>query len=233
MGGWENLITSVITEAATEAGLVALVLVFIGGVITSFSPCVLSMLPVMVGYIGGYSHPSKTKGFILSSVFVLGLGVTFSILGIIAASLGKIFGQIGVGWYYILGFVAIIMGLHLTEVINLNFPGLKKMPLQAHGIAGAFVAGLFFGLVASPCATPVLAVLISYVASKQALGYGALLLFTYGLGHGVPLIVVGTFTAALKSLPSIQHWSKYVNYVSGGILVLMGLYLLAKAKGLV
>lgn len=233
MSGVEEVVTSAIAGAINDAGLLTLVLVFFGGVVTSLSPCILSMLPVMVGYIGGYAQPSKSRGFVLSSIFVLGLGVTFAILGVLAASLGKIFGQIGTTWFYILGLAAILMGLHLTEVITFKFPGLTKMPIRTGGVAGAFLAGLFFGLVASPCATPVLAVLITYVASKQALAFGALLLFTYGLGHGLPLIVVGTFTAVIKSLPALQRWSKYVNYGSGALLILMGLYLLARASGLV
>lgn len=233
MSGVEGLVTSAITNAINDAGIYSLLLVFLGGVVTSLSPCILSMLPVMVGYIGGYAQPSKGRGLVMSSMFVLGLGVTFAILGVLAASLGKIFGQIGTGWFYILGFVALLMGLQLTGVVNLKFPGLTKMPIQMGGLAGAFLAGLFFGLVASPCATPVLALLITYVASKQALGFGALLLFTYGLGHGVPLIVAGTFTAVLKSLPTFQRWSKYVNYASGILLLLMGFYLLARGSGLV
>ncbi|MDQ7093128.1 cytochrome c biogenesis protein CcdA [Desulfosporosinus sp. PR] len=218
-----------IPDALASGGLPILVFVFLGGVLTSLSPCILSMLPVMLGYIGGLAKPTKTKGFIVSGFFVLGLAVTFSILGISAALLGKVFGQIGPAWPYIIGLLAIVMGLQLMGVLNIELPGLKIMPEKRGGVLGPFGVGLLFGLVASPCATPVLAVLMTYVAGQGVLWYGALLLFIYGLGHGLPLLVAGTFTALLKSLPRFMRWSRNFTYLSGGILILVGLYFLARA----
>jgi len=220
----ESFFKETIPKALTTGGLSILILVFLGGLMTSLSPCLLSMLPVMLGYIGGLEKPSKTKGFITSASFVLGLAVTFAILGIIASLLGKAFGQIGSGWLYIIGFFAIFMGLQLIGVINFNLPGLQTMPEKKGGVLGSFGVGLLFGLVASPCATPVLAVLMTYVAGQGVLWYGALLLFIYGLGHGLPLIIAGTFTAVLKSLPRLQKWSHYITYLSGGLLITLGLY---------
>lgn len=204
--------------------------IFVGGVLTSISPCVLSMVPVTIGYIGGYSGGSRKQGFIMSLAFVVGLGVTFAILGLTASAVGKVFGQLGSGWYYSLAAVSIIMGLSLLGVINLRFPTLSKMPFKAASPGGAFLVGLLFGLVASPCATPVLAVIMTYVASKGQPVYGGALLFVYGLGHGLPLLIVGTFTAALKGLPRLQRWSQYTTYLSGAILIGLGLYLLTIAR---
>jgi len=116
------------------------------------------------------------------------------------------------------------MGLQLIGVLNIELPGLKTMPEKRGGVLGPFGVGLLFGLVASPCATPVLAVLMTYVAGQGVLWYGALLLFIYGLGHGLPLMIAGTFTAVLKSLPRITKWSQYITYISGGILICLGLY---------
>jgi len=211
-------------RALSNGGLTIILLVFLGGLMTSLSPCILSMLPVMLGYIGGLEKPSKTKGFITSVSFVLGLAVTFAILGTAAALLGKAFGQIGPAWIYIIGLFSIIMGLQLIGVININLPGLQAMPEKRGGVFGSFGVGLLFGLVASPCATPVLAVLMTYVAGQGMLWYGALLLFIYGLGHGLPLIIAGTFTAVLKSLPRLQKWGHYFTYLSGSLLIVLGLY---------
>ncbi len=182
----------------------------------------------MLGYIGRLEKSSKTKGFITSVSFVLGLAVTFAILGVAAALLGKVFGQIGAVWLYIVGLFAILMGLQLLGVININFPGLKALPEKKSGILGSFGAGLLFGLVASPCATPVLAVLMTYVAGQGVLWYGALLLFVYGLGHGLPLLIAGTFTSVLKSLPRLQKWGHYITYLSGSLLIGLGLYLFTR-----
>lgn len=221
---YESFFKDTIPNALNDGGLLILLLIFLGGLMTSLSPCILAMLPVMLGYIGGLEKPTKTKGFITSVSFVLGLAVTFAILGIVASLLGKAFGQIGPAWLYIIGFCSIIMGLQLIGVININLPGLQTMPEKKGGVLGSFGVGLLFGLVASPCATPVLAVLMTYVAGQAILWYGALLLFIYGLGHGLPLIIAGTFTAVVKSLPRLQKWGHYITYLSGGLLIVLGIY---------
>lgn len=221
---YESFFKETLPRAFSDGGLTIMLLVFLGGLMTSISPCTLSMLPVMLGYIGGLEKPSKSKGFITSASFVFGLAVTFAILGIAASLFGKIFGQIGPAWVYIIGLFSIIMGLQLIGVFNINLPGLETMPEKKGGIFGSFGLGLLFGLVASPCATPVLAVLMTYVAGQGVLWYGALLLFIYGLGHGLPLIIAGTFTAVIKSLPRLQRWGHYITYLSGILLILFGLY---------
>jgi cytochrome c-type biogenesis protein len=226
----ETFFTVTIPAAIEGKSILTIVIIFFGGLVTSFSPCILSMMPVMVGYIGGYGDISKTRGFSLATTFVMGLATTFAILGLSAVSFGKVFGQIGSGWYYILAAVALTMGLHLAGVFSFNIPGLKQMPLRLSGYPGAFLMGLFFGLVASPCATPVLAVIMTYVAIQGDLAYGSLLLFIYGIGHGLPLVIVGTFTALLKKLPKVQRFTQHINYFSGGILILLGLYLLALVR---
>lgn len=119
------------------------------------------------------------------------------------------------------------MGLHLLGVLRFNWPGLKKMPFRAGGFPGSLLAGLFFGLVASPCATPVLAVLVTYAAFHGDPVYGGSLLFVYGLGHGLPLLVAGTFTAAARGMPRWQRFTRFIPAASGGMLVLAGLSLLA------
>lgn len=220
----ETFLKDTLPRAFSNGGLAIVLLVFLGGLMTSLSPCLLAMLPVMLGYIGGLEKPTRRRGFITSTSFVLGLSVTFAFLGIAASLFGKVFGQIGPAWVYIIGIFSIIMGLQLIGVINLNLPGLQTMPEKKGGIFGSFGLGLLFGLVASPCATPVLAVLMTYVAGQGVLWYGALLLFIYGLGHGLPLIIAGTFTAVIKNLPHLQRWGQYITYLSGSLLILFGLY---------
>lgn len=221
--------TNLVNQSLSGSWWLTLPLVYVAGVVTSLSPCILSMIPVLVGYVGGYSSPSRLRGFSMSFLFVLGLGVTFALLGITAAGFGRVFGQIGSYWYLIMSGVAICMGLHLFGILHINFPGLKTVPVKVQGVVGSFLMGLFFGLVASPCATPVLAVLLTYLASKGDLVFGGLMLFIYGLGHGLPLIVAGTFTGAIKNLRQFQKYSPYVTYASGGILILLGAYLFSRA----
>lgn len=219
-------ITRFVANTISGLPLLGMPVAFLGGILTSFNPCVLSMLPVLVGYIGGYSGVSKKRGFLMALVFSLGLATTFAILGIIATSLGLIFGQISSTWYIVMAIVAILMGLNLLEVFKINMPGIKRLPIQGNSLPIAYLMGLSFGLVASPCATPVLATILAFVSTQGNVLYGSALLFAYGLGLGVPLIVAGTFTASLKTLPKIQAISKYITYASGAILIILGLYLL-------
>ncbi len=215
-------------ETIARRTLPALALVFLGGLVTSISPCILSMVPLMVSYIGGYDQGPRSRGFMLSLSFVSGLAVTFAILGFIAAAFGRIFGQVGDFWYYLLAGVALIMGLQLLGVLTFNLPGLKKVSARKARPGGSLVMGMLFGLVASPCATPVLAVIITYAAVQAEPFYGSGLLFIYGMGHGIPLLAAGTFTGMAKNLPRISHYTHYLSYVSGVVLILLGLILLAR-----
>ncbi len=227
---FEQFFTETVPLTISDRSMAAFVIVFAGGLFTSFNPCVVSMLPVLVSYIGSDSSAGKRKGFFLSFSFVTGLAVTFAILGLIAAYLGGIFGQLGFNWYYILAGVAIIMGLYLLEVISFRLPGIGSMPVKARGKGSSFLMGLLFGLAASPCATPVLAVIVTYAATQGEPLYGSSLLFTYGIGHGLLLIMAGTFTATIRNIGKIRSISRYFNYIAGSVLIFFGLYLLALAS---
>lgn len=109
----QNFFHTVLPQAVTNFTILTFFLVYFGGVLTSASPCVLTMIPVTVGYIGGYNEgngSSKFRGFTMSLIFVLGLSTTFALFGIIAVMLGKIFGQLGTTWYYVIAVLAIVMG---------------------------------------------------------------------------------------------------------------------------
>jgi len=224
--GLDRFFSVTLPGVVDQRSAATFLLVFLGGLITSISPCILSMIPLLVGYIGGYSEGSRARGFKLSFSFIVGMSLTFAIMGFVAAYFGRVFGQVGTVWYYILAAVALVMGLQLLGVLTFNLPGLKKIPLQKAGVGGSLLMGLLFGLVASPCATPVLAVIITYAALQAEPLYGSILLFVYGLGHGIPLLVAGTFTGMAKNLPKFSKYTQYISYFSGLVLVLAGLYLL-------
>jgi cytochrome c-type biogenesis protein len=201
---------------------------FLAGVISSASPCVLAMIPLVIGYVGGYAEGSQRKAVQYSLVFTLGLTITFTILGIIAGALGRLFGDVGGFWKYVLPPVAIILGLFLIGVFKFNIGVSQRFLPKRRALLGAFLMGLFFGIVASPCATPVLAVILTFAATRDDLVYSGGLLLAYALGHWVLVLGAGISTAfAQRVLTSrgIANVSDYSKKVGGVILIGAGVYL--------
>lgn len=202
-------------------------LVFLGGIVTSLGPCNLATIPLIMGYVGGSHDLSKMRSFSLSFTFALGLALTFMLLGIIAALIGGLVGAATTWWYYLVAGICFLIGLNMLGVIQINLPmwfgGLRER-IGWKGIPGALALGLVSGLVASQCATPVLAAVLTYVMAEGAVAYGATLLFVYALGRGVPVILAGTFTGVLKGFQQLGRWSGTIEKVSGVIIIFVGLY---------
>ncbi len=221
----ERFADNLVATQLDHLSLVSMGIIFLAGLLTSLTPCMLSMLPITIGYIGGYESQGRWQAATQSSWFALGLASTLAILGIIATTIGKVYGQIGLGLPIIVSLIAIIMGLNLLEVIPLRFPSLGATEWIADELprgVRSYLLGLTFGLVASPCSTPVLATLLAWVATTQDLFLGAGLLLAYALGYVAPLILAGTFTASIKKLLELRRWSGWINPVSGTLLVLFG-----------
>jgi len=212
------------------ASLLGYFLVFLGGVLTSIGPCNVAMIPLIVGVIGGNAQISRRRAFGISFTFAVGLAVTFVFLGVIAALIGGFIGGSSRFWYYLVAAVCFFIGLQMLGVFQINLPdwfgGLREK-VTARGLTGALLLGLVSGLVASQCATPVLAAILTYVmAEKTGLLYGAVLLFIYAMGRGVPIVLAGTFTGALKSLNAIAPYASVLEKIAGLIVVGVGLYFL-------
>ena len=209
--------------------LVAYLSVFAAGLISSSSPCVLVTFPLVIGFVGGYAEGDIKKSFAYSFFFTLGLSITFTILGVFASLAGTLLGDVGSYWKYILSAVAIIMGLQMAGILNFQLPAPRMVKIAQKGILGAFLLGLLFGVASSPCATPVLAVILTFVASKHNIFYGASLLFTYALAHSVLIFAVGVTTGAAESACRSKRFcdfSAYAHKISGIIFVLIGLWIL-------
>lgn len=216
-------------ESLQTVSALAFLLVFAGGVVTSIGPCNLATIPLIVGYVGGSRDLPRTRAFLLSLAFATGLALTFMLLGVAAALIG---GMMGVGarwWYYLVAGICFLIGLNMLGVLKLNLPlwfgGLRER-IGLKGVPGALALGLISGLVASQCATPVLAAILTYVMAKGALAYGAALLFVYALGRGVPVVLAGTFTGMLKRFQKLGRWSNVIEKVSGVIVIGVGFYFL-------
>ena len=211
--------------------LLAFVLVFLGGIVTSIGPCNVAMIPLVIGFVGGSGQSlGRWRSFALSLTFAVGLAITFMLLGVVASLVGGLIGGTSRAWYYVVAAVCILIGLSMLGVFHLpEVAGAARLRerIRFGGLPGALALGLVSGLVASQCATPVLAAILTYVMSQDgALVYGAALLFVYALGRGVPIVLAGTFTGALKQLQSLVRWSQVIERLSGVIIIGVGLYFL-------
>lgn len=216
-------------ESLQTVSLLGFVLVFLGGIVTSLGPCNVATIPLIVGYVGGVRDLSRGRSFSLSLAFAIGLALTFMLLGLLAALIGGLVGSATRWWYYLVAGICFLIGLNMLGVLKFNLPmafgGLRER-IGLKGIPGALALGLVSGLVASQCATPVLAAILTYVMAKGALLYGATLLFVYALGRGVPVVLAGTFTGVLKSFQKMGQWSEMIEKASGLIVIAVGLYFL-------
>ena len=216
-----------LSQSLTENPLLAYLGVFLGGILSSSSPCVLATIPLVIGYVGGYSEGDRRKALLYSLTFILGLSLTFTVLGAIASVIGGLFGMISRTWYFVVGGIAVAIGLQLVGLYELNLPIPGHIQPKQRGLLGAFILGLIFGIVSSPCATPILALILTFVATKGEVAYGTSLLFIYALGHCVLIFVAGTATGFAESfikskgISNITVWSKKVG---GFIVSLVGIY---------
>lgn len=223
----ERFADRVVSTQLDHLSLVSIGVIFLAGLVTSLTPCMLSMLPITVGYIGGYQSEGKLQAAAQSSWFALGLATTLAILGIVATTIGKVYGQIGVGLPIVVSLVAIAMGLNLLEILPLRFPSLGATDWIGEDLprgVRSYLLGLTFGLIASPCSTPVLATLLTWVAGTQNLVLGSGLLIAYAIGYVTPLVIAGTFTASIKKILELRRWSSWINPVSGALLLGFGIF---------
>jgi cytochrome c-type biogenesis protein len=224
----ESILSNISDVINNSPGL-AYLAVFVGGLISASSPCVLAIIPLVIGFVGGYSEGNKRKALTYALVFALGLSITFTILGAIASLVGGLFGDVGKFWYYLAAGVAVIMGLYLMGILRFNIPQPVSLKTKHKGIIGAFLLGLLFGAASSPCATPVLAVILAFVATKARIIYGVSLLFVYAMGHCALIILAGIFTGFVESYAKsrgVGNFSALTKKISGILIFLGGLYIL-------
>ncbi len=211
----------------THLSWASIAIIFVAGLLTSLTPCMLSMLPITIGYIGGYEAKNRIQAAAQSTWFSLGLATTLAGLGIIASLLGKVYGQVGIGLPIVVSIVAILMGLNLLEALPLPMPSFDSMGWISQDLptgVRSYLLGLTFGLVASPCSTPVLATLLAWVSTTGDLILGGVLLLFYAMGYVTPLILAGTFTANIKKFLEIRQWSGWITPASGILLVAFGVF---------
>jgi len=207
------------------------VIAFIAGVLTSMTPCALSSIPLVIGYVGGtgVSKENPKRAFALSLVFALGTAITFTVLGTIASLAGNLVGITSRWWFLFLGLLMVVLALQTWGLINI-IPStnlLSKNKLR--GYAGSLIAGILAGIFSSPCATPVLIALLTIVASKGSLAWGIMLLLLYSIGHGFLSVLAGTSVGLVQKITSSSRYGTFavIIKIAMGIIILgIGLYMI-------
>jgi cytochrome c-type biogenesis protein len=221
-------------------GWEALAAAFVGGVLTSASPCVLAAAPVAVGYVGGQAR-TPARAWWLSAAFVAGLTLVLVLLGLLAARLGLLMGALPGPWSLAVGGVIVAAGIWLWRTApscGLPLPASWQRKLSGAGSWGAFALGALVSTVLSPCATPALAAALAIAGTGAAFGesmwWGAALLLAYGIGHGMLLLVAGALPGSAQAL--LARAGRFERWLPGRrffalVLVAAGLWWIAQGAG--
>lgn len=221
-----------IADAMAGGGPWLIPLAFLGGLCTSLNPCAYPMMGAVAAYVWTYGERCKWKSLTVSLTFLSGLALVYTFLGIVGGFVGPLLGLSRSVWAYVVGSVCIGAGVSMADILPVELPGfslLSRYWRRLRGLPGAFVLGMLLGLVATPCATPPLAVIISVAALQRAVAMAGILLFVYALGHGLPAIGVGLLASSLQSLERLAPYGKALQVGGGWLMIAVGLYVIVRA----
>jgi cytochrome c-type biogenesis protein len=214
-----------VQKLITNQPLLAVPVVFLGGLTTALNPCVLASIPLAIGFVGGYATGrSKGHAVMLALFLFLGIACAFTVLGMVASLAGTLFGTTSKFWPILIVIVCVVMGAQILLFPAFEIPMPRGFTPKAGGIVGAFLLGALTGVIATPCAMPVLAVVLTYVASRGNILYGGLLLFTYALGHSVLVLAAGSsmgIAEAMVNSKGLKRASTILKKASGVLLLLV------------
>ena len=221
---WLEILSTLISQSMWVAPFLAL----LAGVLTSLTPCSLSSVPLVIGYVGGTGNSDTKRAFWLSLTFAAGTAVTFTILGTLASFVGKLIGTSTSWWYLLLGVLMVLMALQTWEIYNFIPSTYLIAKNTRRGYVGAFMAGILGGVFSSPCATPVLITLLAVVAEKGSLFWGIILLLLYSVGHSALVLVAGTSIGFVKNMTSNNKYgtlSTVLRIVMGSVILFIAFYM--------
>lgn len=217
-------------QVISDNTILAVILSFFAGVVASFSPCTLSSIPLLIGYVQGNGVKDDKKALRYSIIFSIGIALTFTSIGVIIAIIGKAFLGAGKFWYIILALIMIVSGLQVMNIINI-FGDKKdacKIPKKREGFLEVFFLGIVSGVLASPCATPIMAAIIAFIAASGNLPLGVIMLLMYSMGHSILIILAGTSFGFVEKIAYSEKGQKVGNILKnilGVIIILVGFYL--------
>lgn len=224
----DNLV-QIFSDTNSSAWYLLLFASFAGGVIASISPCSLAMLPLIIGYVGGYSKEKPFRTFLQLCCFILGTAIVFTLIGIACALTGNVFASTMGGYFTVLiASLLLVMGLKLLDILDFETPTIiKAMPTNSTNSIFVYpvLLGITFALAGTPCSTPILAGIMAFAAIGKNLSLAILMLFLFALGQGLILVVAGLFTSSLKNMRALSSFTEVLLKFSGLLLVLVSGYL--------
>lgn len=227
-----NNLTELFTIYSTGNNLifpVALIIAFFAGILSSLSPCSLGILPLIIGYVGGYAKDGNKKLLIQMLSFSFGLSLILSIIGVLCAITGKAFtGFTPPVLILLFASIIMIMGLNLLGILDIQFPTIiKKMPQNKTGslFVFPFLIGVFFALAASPCSSPILASILAIATISTNILFAISLLFSFALGQCIIVIIFALFTSTLKNMGKFAKYTNVLMKISGIILIIAALFI--------
>ncbi|MHB8852696.1 MAG: protein-disulfide reductase DsbD family protein [Ignavibacteriaceae bacterium] len=221
--------TDAISSTLASSGLLlSLLFVFVGGLALNLTPCVYPLIPITIGFFGGQSEGSTKRLFLMGLLFVVGMALTYSVIGVVTALSGAVFGSLLQNMWVIISIslIFVILSLSMFGLYEIQMPNslVAKAGGAKNGYYGAFFMGLTMGIVAAPCIGPFVLGLVTFVAAKGDPFYGFLMFFVLALGLGFPYLLLAIFSGKIKKLPRSGVWMESVKHIFGLILLGMALY---------
>src|SRR3989339_3080 len=222
---------SVASTLENSGLLLSLVFIFLAGLALNLTPCVYPLIPITIGYFGGQAEGKTSRLFLLGVLYVLGMAITYSVIGVVTALSGAVFGALLQNPFVIIGIVILFVVLALSQfgVYEFKLPDalVAKAGGAKGGVYGAFFMGLTMGIVAAPCIGPFVLGLVTYVAAKGDPYYGFLMFFVMAVGLGFPYLLLALFSGKIKKLPRAGDWMEGVKHIFGFLLLGMAIYFIA------
>lgn len=218
-----------VSSTLEKSGLFfSLLFVFLGGLALNLTPCVYPLIPITIGYFGGQAEGKTSRLALMGFLYVMGIAITYSIIGVVTALTGGILGSLLQEWYVLVIISLIFVGLALSQFGFYEFKlpdSLMNMAGGAKsGLFGAFFMGLTLGIVAAPCIGPFVLGLVTYVAKIGNVLTGFLLFFFLAVGLGTPYFILALFSGKIKSLPRAGMWMEGIKHIFGVIMIGMAIY---------
>jgi cytochrome c-type biogenesis protein len=231
----EQLFTT-LTKAVEATPAIAIVASFTWGILSILlSPCHLSSIPLIVGFIDQQGRMSTRRAFSISTLFAIGILATIAAIGAVTAAAGRMMGDVGRYGNYFVAVIFFLVGLYLLDILPMPWSGPGQVGMKRKGLLAALILGLVFGIALGPCTFAYMAPMlgVTFRVASTSLLYGIILLFAYGVGHCSVIVLAGTSTELVQRYLNWSEKSKgttIVKKVCGVLVILGGLYLIYAAR---